>query len=967
MKAVVMAGGEGSRLRPLTCNRPKPLVPLCNKPVMEYIIELLKKHGINQIVVTLHYLADEIVSYFGDGSDWEVQIMYSVEDEPLGTAGSVKMVEEFLNDTFVIISGDSLTDFNLTDIINFHKEKKAVSTLTLTRVDNPLEYGVVITEENGSIRRFLEKPSWGEVFSDTINTGIYVIEPEVFKLMERHGNYDWSKDIFPKLLEKEKPLYGYVANGYWCDIGNLQQYRQANRDIMLGKLEVAVPGNQIRRRVWVGEGTEIHPSASIESPVVIGKNCRIREGVKIDEHSVIGDNCIIEENTILHRALLWSNVYIGKNSRLSDTIACRQNTVKSNVTINEGAVLGDKVFVGSGAVVQPQVKVWPEKNIEAGATINMSLIWGVKWPGTLFGVDGISGLANIEITPDFALKLGAAYGAYLAKGSAAVTSRGPHSASRMLNRAIICGLISVGVNVYDLRVSPTPVARYVVKNTNAKGGIHTRMDPSNPRNFLIEFFDERGININKSLERKIENIFFREDFRRTPMDEVGDIEFPARVIDEYTQGYFRHLDTEAIRKANFKVVINYGYGNASLVLHYILGRLDCESVAINAYLDAIKARESMEHQDKELKNLSNIVTTLDADIGITVDTDCEKLIVVDDKGNIISDNKLLALMTHMVLKQNKGGIVVVPVTAPSIIDEIAHRHNGKIIRTKTDGRSLMHTAALGEEKILMAGNSQGAFIFPVFHPVFDSMYAFARILEMMAKSDLKLSQIVEEIPDFHLNYDSVDCTWEQKGKIMRRMIEINKDKPMEVIEGLKIFYDKAWVLMLPDPSAPIFHLYAEAENDQETEKLLKEIIATITRLKEEPHDPPVSAIEEIKPAPPLQEPVQEVQAEIPPPPEPEKEEEEKDPVSNIYLSIERSFHFWIPGKYLGVRARSYKEFVDSLHYIDPGSVKFHMSKGDFANWLEYELDHPRLAKKIRDIPHTSLSGEELRTELLKLL
>jgi len=215
MKAVVMAGGEGSRLRPLTINRPKPLVPVCNKPVIEYIIELLKAHGIDQIVVTLHYLADEIVSYFGDGREFGVNIVYSVEDEPLGTAGSVKKAEHHLDDTFLIISGDSLTYVDLSDIIRFHKEKNALATLTLTRVENPLEFGVVITDDALRIQRFLEKPSWGEVFSDTINTGIYLLEPEILNYMECGKSYDWSKDIFPVILEKGQSLYGYITGGYW--------------------------------------------------------------------------------------------------------------------------------------------------------------------------------------------------------------------------------------------------------------------------------------------------------------------------------------------------------------------------------------------------------------------------------------------------------------------------------------------------------------------------------------------------------------------------------------------------------------------------------------------------------------------------------------------------------------------------------------------------------------------------------
>ncbi|MFP4496612.1 MAG: sugar phosphate nucleotidyltransferase [Vulcanimicrobiota bacterium] len=947
MKAVLMAGGEGTRLRPLTANRPKPLVSLANKPVMEYIIELLKKHGITQIIITLHYLADEIVSYFGDGSDWGVQLMYSVEEEPLGTAGAVKMVSEYLDDTFMIISGDALTDFDLSKAIEYHKEKKAVATLTLTRVDNPLEYGVVITDEDGSIRRFLEKPSWGEVFSDTVNTGIYILEPEVFDYMEKNKKYDWSKDIFPQLLERERPMFGHIATGYWCDIGNLQQYRQAHIDLIQGRVDAEPPGKNIGRKIWLGEGSEIHPEANIQGPCVIGKNCRIKAGVNIDEFTVIGDNCIVEEEANIHRCIMWNNVYVGKKTRMVGSIICRHNTIKNNVVINEGVVLGDKVYIGSGAVVQPQVKVWPDKNIEAGATVNMSLIWGVKWPGSLFGVDGISGLANIELTPELALKLGAAFGAYLAKNSSATTSRDSNPAVRMINRAIICGMTSVGVNIHDLRVLPSPISRYAIKNTGAKGGIHTRIDPTDPRSILLEFFDDRGINISKAVERKLENIFFREDFRRTPMEEVGTIDFPSRSIDQYNEGYINNLDTDAIRKANFKVVINYGFGNATLVLPYLLGKMGCEMIAINAYLEHNKAREAMENVEVGLKNLSDIVTTLNADLGVRLDVDSEKIIIADDKGNIISDDKLLALYAYLTLKHTPNSIVAVPVTAPSIIEAIAHRFNGKVIRTKTDGRSLMHTASLGEKRIAFAGNSNGKFIFPQFQTAFDAMFAFAKMMEMLALEGKKLSEFLNEIPDFHVATTSVECRWQQKGKIMRRMIEMHKDKPMEVVEGLKIFYDQAWTLMLPDPAAPVFHLYAEAGTDKEARKYLEKLVASVEELKEET---PVNLDLESPEKKPVAENVEEPRDE-----------------RGGYLSVERAFHFWIPGKYLGIRARNFKEFVDAIHYIEPASMQFHMSKGDFANWLEYELDYPKRAQKIRALRDQDIQGEELREALLKIL
>src|SRR6478609_3411921 len=217
IKAVVMAGGEGTRLRPLTSNQPKPMVPIVGKPCIEHIIDLLRRHGIDEIVVTVAYLPQVIRGYFGDGESMGVTLHYSVEETPLGTAGSVKHAEALLDETFLVISGDALCDFDLTAIVAAHRDRGAVATLGLKSVENPLEFGVVIIDEDGRIERFLEKPSWGQVFSDTINTGVYVLEPEVLRNVPPDEPYDFSKQLFPALLSRGKHLYGHVLDGYWQD------------------------------------------------------------------------------------------------------------------------------------------------------------------------------------------------------------------------------------------------------------------------------------------------------------------------------------------------------------------------------------------------------------------------------------------------------------------------------------------------------------------------------------------------------------------------------------------------------------------------------------------------------------------------------------------------------------------------------------------------------------------------------
>src|SRR5689334_5279554 len=273
-----MAGGEGTRLRPLTSNQPKPMVPIVGKPCMEHILQLLRQHGLEDVIVTVAFMPQAIRGYFGDGESLGLNIEYSVEESPLGTAGSVRLASDRLDETFLVISGDALCDVDLTELIDTHKQKGAAVTIGLKSVENPLEFGIVVTDEEGRIERFLEKPSWSQVFSDTINTGIYVVEPEVLRHVPTDRPYDFSKELFPLLLEMGRPLYGFVFDEYWQDIGNLDQFRQANFDALDEAVSLNVPGIRLRANVWLGEGGELDDLEQIEAPAFVGNYARIEIG-----------------------------------------------------------------------------------------------------------------------------------------------------------------------------------------------------------------------------------------------------------------------------------------------------------------------------------------------------------------------------------------------------------------------------------------------------------------------------------------------------------------------------------------------------------------------------------------------------------------------------------------------------------------------------------------------------------------
>ena len=335
MKSIIMAGGFGTRLRPLTNNLPKPMVPMANRPILEHIIELLKKTSITALAALLYFQPEKIIDHLGDGASLGVKIDYITATEALGSAGAVGSAMRRWKDdeTTLVISGDVLTDLDIKAAVEFHRKKKAIATIVLTRVDNPLPFGIVITDKNGRIIRFLEKPSWGEVFSDTINTGIYILEKEVLDYLPEGVEFDFSKELFPALLANKKPIYGYVAEGYWKDVGSLEEYRAANIDILQGRVQVNIEGDRIEGRdIWVGKDSRIDYTTKLEGSVIIGANCRIEADVRIS-NSIIGDNAVIEEGAVIRDSVLWDKVKVGRGA------IAHENVIADNTEIGESAPL----------------------------------------------------------------------------------------------------------------------------------------------------------------------------------------------------------------------------------------------------------------------------------------------------------------------------------------------------------------------------------------------------------------------------------------------------------------------------------------------------------------------------------------------------------------------------------------------------------------------------------------------------
>ena len=808
MRAVLMAGGSGTRLRPLTCDLPKPMVSVLNRPITEHILNLLKRHGIREVIATLHYLPDVIREHFGDGSDFGVNMMYVVEeDQPLGTSGCVKNVASLLDSTFLVISGDSITDFDLSAAIKYHRAKKSKATLILRRVSDPMAFGVVITDEQDRIQRFLEKPSTSEIFSDTVNTGIYILEPEILEFLPANEPSDFSNDLFPLLLAKNVPMYGYIANGYWCDIGSLEAYRQAQYDAIRGRVHLDLDYVQLRTGLWIGKHTVISPTVQIEPPVLIGSNCSIGDRTKISAGTIIGDRVTIGSDCDLQRPIIGNSAMISEECHLWACTIARNSRINRRAHVMEGAVVGSNSVIGEEARVFPNVRIWPSKHVEAGATLTTNLIWGAMAARNLFGQHGVSGLANIDITPEFAVKLGAAYGATLRPDSHVMVSRDQRTICRMLTRSLISGLMSVGINVENLEATAIPISRFIAPSLGVVGCIHVRMHPDRNDCVIIEFLDADGININKSNEKKIEGTFFKEDFRRARIEEIGEISYPTRVLDYYNSGFAKNIDVEAIRFSDCKkIVIDYVYAVSGAVLPRILGKFSTDVVVLNASLNEVAPTPS--DREQMLEQLSDVVKAVRGNFGVQVYANGEKFMLIDELGKPIRDEILTGLMIEMVLMSQSGGTIVVPVSASGLVELIAEKHGGKVIRTKANPTALMATCH-STEGVVMGGSAEMGFIFPQLHPGFDAMFSIAKIMEWITLQKRSLSQVRTHLPRCHFRKRTLRCPWSIKGTLMRHLVESYAQERLEMIDGIKVFYsDRDWVLVLPDASEPLVHIFA---------------------------------------------------------------------------------------------------------------------------------------------------------------
>ena len=772
MKAVVMAGGYGTRLRPLTVKLPKPMIPIANRPMLEHIVLLLKSHGFDDIIILTYFFPEAIREYFGDGSRLGVKITCR-QDPPggLGTAGAVGSLRDILQNPFLVISGDVITDFDLTEAVSFHRGRKDPATMVLTRVNNPLPFGVVITDEDSRVVRFMEKPSWGEVFSDTINTGIYILDPAVLDMIPAAGQSDFSKDIFPALLDKGTPPGAYVAEGYWKDVGNTVEYLQIHREIVAGNITLDLPGTSRDEGdaiLFRGKDCTVSEGARLSGMVVLGDKTVVEEGAKIRD-SFIGANCRVGSGVRMHSSVVWNNAVIEKGSFVAGSVVGARTQVRQRANIEEGAVVSEDCIIGRGSIVRAGVRVWPDKVVEDEAVLSTHFIWGTRWRGTLFASGIIRGLSNKEITPEFSARLGAAFGATLPERSVVSISRGVHRVARMINEALTSGVLSVGVNINDYGVVPIPVARHQLRGQGEVGGFHVRRSPTDPEVLEIRLFREGGRELTTAERNEVDRLFFRMDFRRASLENSGTMSFPHYGTEAYEKSFLESLDVELISKARLRMVVDYSFGSTLKVLPSLLGKARVDVISLNAHLDEERASRTTAQFDHAIRHISEIVKGLRTDLGAIVSSSGESLFLMDEHGRWIDGGKMVQVMALLAFMTRKGCSVAVPASVSGNMELIADKFGGKVVRTPVLPAAVLDAAVKNEA--FMAGNGEGGIAFPWFHPSFDAMFCLGKFAELLAASGATLGDLIESLPEAHLAHSIVPCPWEAKGQVMRYLVE----------------------------------------------------------------------------------------------------------------------------------------------------------------------------------------------------
>lgn len=837
MHAIILAGGGGTRLRPLTCTLSKPMVPISGKPILEHTLSLLRTHKLGKPVCSVCYRGDEIEEFLSD------RALCLKEETPRGTAGGVLDALPYLSDPFVVLSGDALTDCDLTQALRFHKEKKALCTLVLKRVEDMREYGVVLTDSQGRITRFVEKPSFSRAYSDLVNTGIYIINKEALHYVSQDAPCDFGKDLWPFLLNRGEALYGYEMQGYWCDIGEPNAYRQAQMDALEGK--IALPTLQ-NGRESIAPDTRIEPGAMILPPVLLGHGCVIKSGAKIGPGVALGNHVRVAQGASVQRSVLWDDVQVDKDALLQGAVVLNGAHVGERAQLYDGAVLGSYAMLMEDAVLHAASMVWPEKVVPSGAQVSGSLIWGAAGTPYLMqrGLCGLPDQCTPSVLCNAALNIGQMLwqergkkapaailddteeahlsqeearwvqtsslneGAVLPTPTAENSRPGQRDttqivqnreenqktpknkpeetcptalvccdgegASQMALHAFVSGLGAAGIKVYQGGIATFYALMQTQREFQTNLCVYLYTQDGR---IHADLYNEKGQEWTREQHRNLSQALLRGEVHPRPAENMPS---SPRLV-----------------------------GLEKKALEHFIKRYQLSLPLKGAICKA--EREVQKHTCACLFERGEENAVLE------IAPDGESYLIMDEKGRPLDPCQLPLLFAQMQTQWEQQGLhesFCAPADSTLALKDYAKKENLSL-KIVSPTRAALQKAAWQSEN--------------AYTLYFSGIQAFALLMQYCKNKGMKLSEWVDSLPPVRMLRTDIPCPSHSKGRIMHRLLERTKDMPVETDVGLRIEHPFGWVWIRPLDDKAILRLICEGRNAE----FAKEIDVFYKKLIEE--------------------------------------------------------------------------------------------------------------------------------------
>ncbi len=761
MKAVIMAGGEGTRMRPLTCDIPKPMSKICGKPIIEYIMDLLIRNGVDEAVVTLKYLPQVIRDNFPNNRYKSLKLTFIEEKVPLKTAGSVKNAAKDFNEPFFVISGDAMCDFKLAEIMRYHQSVSGLATIVLSKVNDPREYGLVKRNESGIVEGFIEKPGWGQATTNLANTGIYVLSPEVLNEIPDDEPFDFAQDLFPKMLQKNIQINGYSALGYWCDIGDLQAYLRCQHDMLNGKVECDL--TSLDEGIYSRQKVLPKGSYKLIPPVYIGENVEIENGAIIGPNTIIDDGCLVGNNANIRTSLMLENSYASSGAEMTRAILGTGASLKSNAVMYEYSATGTGAILGRNSSIRPRVLIWPEKAVSDGTTVYKNIKHG-KFSRDIFDDDGIRGESGVELTPEVCARLGAAIGSVHAGRKTGIAFDGKRN-SKILKLALISGLMSAGSHVWDFGECFEAQLYFFTSFCGLGMGIFI----SDGEDSSIKVCGEGGLSLPRFLEREVESKLSKGEFNRCRDESCRDIADMSSIQMIYQQ--------ELCRQARYGLIgqsagIECANEQVARILRECLDRLGCES------------------SPKMI---------------LKINKDGTSLKIKDENIGEVSYEQLLAICCINELQNGRD--IALPYDAPQFLNSLAKSYDKRVLR-------YLHSPADSTDSEARKLSIKQGW-------VRDGLFMAVRVLAIMNERGMTLSQLLIEVPDFYIQKKllEIDILPTQLSELLGLdSNEINAGK-----EGITLKRNSGRLLITPTRKGDKLKVFAEAANMEAAQELCAEI------------------------------------------------------------------------------------------------------------------------------------------------